>query len=97
MAQFETGANDPRRRLLADVTLLDEIIHTACRRLSARHPVGGPPSLSELERVARSLQAIQQVLAELRRAQDPADAVAGVHAAVHTAMTDLLAADDQPR
>lgn len=96
MPVVETDADDPRRRLLADVTLLNEIIHTAHRRPSARHTEGVSPSLSDLERVARSLQAIQQVLAELQRARDPADAAAGVHDAVRAAMTDLLA-DGEPR
>lgn len=90
---MDIDADDPRRGLLALVIALVEIIHEVLKRQAARRMERGTLSLEELDRVGRSLLAIEQVLEEFKREQDLQDAVVGVRNALDSAVANLLASE----
>lgn len=93
MTEVDIDADDPRRGLLALVIALVEIIHEVLKRQAARRMERGTLSLEELDRVGRSLLAIEQVLEEFKREQDLQDAVVGVRDALDSVVANLLASE----
>ena len=90
MTEVNLDSDDPRRGLLALVVALVEIIHELLKRQAARRLERGTLSWDELDRVGRSLAAIETVLREFKEEQDLNSAVSEVHDALDAAVTALV-------
>ena len=90
MTAVDIDADDPRRGLLALVVALVEIIHELLKRQAARRLERGTLTWEELDRVGRSLEAIEAVLREFKDERDLHDAVSRVHGALDSAVAGLV-------